>query len=114
MRIFTRFFYLYSKFWNLVKVYQHKIDYQHKKTLIMKTFAKTVVFTILLLAIPMKHFGQTLKSDIIKIELSAINNPDFRYCLLSYVAHDENISYVINEEESSVLLSSQPTISRLL
>ena len=72
----------------------------------MKTFAKTVVFTILLLAIPMKHFGQTLKSDIIKIELSAINNPDFRYCLLSYVAHDENISYVINEEESSVLLSS--------
>ena len=72
----------------------------------MKTFAKTVVFTILLLAIPMKHFGQTMKSDIIKIELSAINNPDFRYCLLSYVAHDENISYVINEEESSVLLSS--------
>ena len=72
----------------------------------MNRFAKTVVFVILLLATPMRFFGQTAQSNTIKIELSSINNSDYRYCLLYYIANDENISYVIDEEESAVLLSS--------
>ena len=72
----------------------------------MNTFAKAVVFAVLLLVIPMRHFGQTVKNSIIEIELSTISNPDYRYCLLSTIAHDDNISYLINEEEGSVLLSS--------
>ena len=72
----------------------------------MNTFAKAVVFAVLLLVIPMRHFGQTVKNSIIEIELATISNPDYRYCLLSTIAHDDNISYLINEEEGSVLLSS--------
>ncbi|MBO7617732.1 MAG: PKD domain-containing protein [Bacteroidales bacterium] len=61
---------------------------------------------LLLMAMPMRQFGQTVRNNAIEIELSTISNPDYRYCLFSYLANDENISYVINEEESSVLLSS--------
>ena len=61
---------------------------------------------MLLMVIPLRQYGQTIKGDIIEIELPTISNPDFRYCLLSYIANDDNIMYVIDEQESSVLLSS--------
>lgn len=72
----------------------------------MNRFAKTVLIAMMLLAIPMRQFAQTVNDNIIEIELSSIDNPDYRYCLLSSIADDENIAYVINEEESSILLSS--------
>ena len=72
----------------------------------MNRFAKALVLALLLLTMPMSFFGQTARGNTIKIELSSISNPDYRYCLLYYIANDENISYVIDEEESAVLLSS--------
>ena len=67
---------------------------------------KLLWIALMLIAMPIRQFGQTVRNHTIEIELSTISNPDFRYCLISYIANDENISYVINEEESSLLLSS--------
>ena len=72
----------------------------------MNKLTKITLLAFMFLAIPMRQFGQTVKNDIIEIELSTISNPDYRYCLLSYIGNDDNLSYVINEEESSVLISS--------
>lgn len=72
----------------------------------MKRFAKALLLALLLLAIPMSFLGQTVQNSIIKIDLATISNPDYRYCLLYTIANDGNIAYVIDEEESSVLLSS--------
>ena len=69
----------------------------------MNRFAKALVLALLLLTMPMSFFGQTARGNTIKIELSSISNPDYRYCLLYYIANYENISYVIDEEESAVL-----------
>ena len=72
----------------------------------MNKLCKLLVAAMLLMVIPIKQYGQTVKGNIIEIELPNISNPDYRYCLLSYIANDENIMYVIDEQESSVLLSS--------
>ncbi|MBR5080870.1 MAG: hypothetical protein IKX35_00325, partial [Bacteroidales bacterium] len=72
----------------------------------MNKLCKLLMAAMLLMVIPLRQYGQTIKGDIIEIELPTISNPDFRYCLLSYIANDDNIMYVIDEQESSVLLSS--------
>ncbi|MBR5377627.1 MAG: PKD domain-containing protein [Bacteroidales bacterium] len=73
----------------------------------MNRFAKALLIAVVLIAMPMKHWGQTVRNNVIEIELASISNPDYRYCLLSRIANDNNISYIIDEETSSVLLSSR-------
>ena len=58
------------------------------------------------MAMPLEHSGQTIRNGFIEIELGQFANPDYRYCLLSSIATDDNISYIIDENNSSVLLSS--------
>ena len=75
----------------------------------MDKLSKIIWVALLLLAMPLQQFGQTVKNNIIEIELSAITNPDFRYCLLSSIANDDELIYTVDEENSSVLLTtSQP------
>ena len=78
-----------------------------KKVNTMNRFAKALLIAVVLIAMPLKHWGQTVRNNVIEIELGSISNPDYRYCLLSRIANDNNISYVIDEEASSVLLSSR-------
>ena len=73
----------------------------------MNRFAKALLIAVVLIAMPLKHWGQTVRNNVIEIELASISNPDYRYCLLSRIANDNNISYIIDEETSSVLLSSR-------
>ena len=72
----------------------------------MKKKSKIFLIAMMLIALPFKQWAQTDKDHIIEVELGDISNPDFRYCLLSAIANDDNISYLIDEESSSVLLSS--------
>ena len=75
----------------------------------MNKLAKILGIALFLLVMPLQQFGQTVKNNIIEIELSAITNPDFRYCLLSSIANDDELIYTVDEENSSVLLTtSQP------
>ena len=72
----------------------------------MRCFVRYVVLAMMLMALPLKQWGQTIRNGFIEIELANITNPDFRYCLFSAVAQDDNISYIIDEGNSSVLLLS--------
>ena len=71
----------------------------------MNNIAKILWVVLLLLTMPMKQYGQTVKNNSIEIELSGINNPDFRYCLLSSISNDDNIIYTVDEDNNSVLLT---------
>lgn len=73
----------------------------------MNRLTKTVILAMMLMALPLKQWAQTIKNSNIEIELSTISNPDYRYCLLSKIANDYNISYLIDEEAGSVLLFSK-------
>ena len=73
----------------------------------MNRLTKTVILAMMLMALPLKQWAQTIKNSNIEIELSTISNPDYRYCLLSRIANDNNISYLIDEEVGSVLLFSK-------
>lgn len=79
----------------------------------MNRFAKALLIAVVLIAMPMKHWGQTVRNNVIEIELASISNPDYRYCLLSKIANDENITYIIDEEASSVLLYSKDNLDNL-
>lgn len=72
----------------------------------MNKLLKILGIIVLLLAMPMKFFGQEVKNHIIEIELEKIDNPDFRYCILAHIANDANYEYTINEENNTVLLFS--------
>ena len=65
------------------------------------------LFAVLMVVIiPIRSWGQNIDNNNIVIDISAINNPDFRYCLLSSVTNDDNIIYTIDEENYCLLLSS--------
>lgn len=70
----------------------------------MNKFAKTLLIALVMLAMPAKQWGQTVKNGNIEIELNTISNPDYRYCLLSKITNDHNVSYIIDEDASSILL----------
>ena len=72
----------------------------------MNRFFKAVLVAIILFVAPLTQWGQTIQNGFIEVELAQITNPDYRYCLFSAIAQDNNISYIIDEQNSSVLLAS--------
>ena len=77
----------------------------------MNKITKIFGVALLLLIMPIKQYGQIVKNNRIVIELATIDNPDFRYCLLSSIANDANIIYTIDEDNSSVVLTSSASMS---
>ena len=74
-------------------------------------FLKTLAIGLILLAMPMKQFGQEIKNHLIRLDVMAIENPDMRYCMLANLANDNNIIYTIDEEENNLLLFSSRALS---
>ncbi len=73
-------------------------------------FFKALAIGLILLAMPMKQYGQSVKNHSIELEVESIVNPDYRYCLLSAIANDSNLNYTVNEDYMSVLISSSENL----
>ncbi|MBR3698425.1 MAG: T9SS type A sorting domain-containing protein [Bacteroidales bacterium] len=73
-------------------------------------FFKTLAIGLILLAMPLKQYGQSVKNHSIELEVESIVNPDYRYCLLSAIANDSNLNYTVNEDYMSVLISSSENL----
>ena len=73
--------------------------------MMMRLF-KYILLVLILMLLPLKHWGQAIRNGFIEVELASIANPDYRYCLFSVIAQDDNINYIVDEDNSSVLLAS--------
>ena len=69
-------------------------------------FFKALAIGLILLAMPMRQYGQNVRNHAIELEVESIADPDYRFCLMSAIANDSNLNYSVNEDYMSVLVTS--------
>ena len=72
----------------------------------MKKNTSLLCLSLLMAFLSLAVQAQTVRNHAIELNISEIDNPDLRFCLLANLAGDGNFDYTIDDEENTVLLFS--------
>ena len=72
----------------------------------MKKIKSSFCLSLMMVFFALASHAQTVKNHTIDLNISEIDNPDLRFCILANIAGDSNFDYTIDEEENTVLLFS--------